>query len=92
MREERVVIRLRLFGFGSRPGRFRQIAVPLARGASVGSLLAWCREQGGIDLPVHPVVFVNGREAQQLQGEQTPLAEGDEVTVMRPVAGGGGSL
>lgn len=90
MGEDGVVIHLRLFGFGARQSRFRHLTVPLAGGACVASLLAWCREEARIDLPDYLVVFVNGREAKQLQGEQTPLSDGDEVTIMRPVAGGGG--
>lgn len=33
-------------------------------------------------------IFVNGRSVRQLDGLQTPVAEGDEIRMTPPIAGG----
>jgi len=83
-----VVIRLRLFGFGNRPSRFRQQTVTLPQRATVGALLAWWRQQERGVPPDDLLIIINGQDARHLQGELTPLADNDEVTLMLPVAGG----
>lgn len=90
--KEGIVVRLRLFGFGNRPSRFRSQTVTLSEGATVGTLLAWWRQAERVVLSDHLLVIVNGQDARQLQGELTPLSDGDEVTLMLPVAGGAGAL
>lgn len=85
---EGVVVHLRLFGFGDRPSRARALTVSLPPGATVGDLLSWWhQEQPGTSFD-SLLVIVNGQEARHLQGEATPLVDGDHVTLMRPVAGG----
>lgn len=88
MGEGGVVIRLRLFGLGSRPSRFQNQTVTLPEAATVGTLLAWWRQQERAVSPDDLLVIVNGQDARHLQGEATPLSDDDEVTLMLPVAGG----
>ena len=62
------------------------VVVQLPAGATVGALLSSLRGRGGrwADLPERSAVAVNRRYA----GEATVLAEGDEVALIPPVAGG----
>ena len=74
--------------------------VPLEDGATVARLLAAVAATGGpevaahLDAPVradaHPPlrVMVNGRDIEVLDGRQTTLADGDDVLVLTPIAGG----
>jgi molybdopterin/thiamine biosynthesis adenylyltransferase/molybdopterin converting factor small subunit len=41
-------------------------------------------------IPAHINVYVNNREIHTLQGEATPVADGDEVAVIPAIAGGAG--
>ncbi len=83
-----IVIRLRLFGFGDRPGRFRYQTLTLPEGATVRDLLARWREEACAVPPDNLLIIVNGQNARDMQGNLTPLSDGDEVTLMLPVAGG----
>ena len=60
--------------------------VSLPDGSTVGTLLSELRARGGgwSDLPGMPAVAVNRRYA----AEDSPLAHGDEVALIPPVAGG----
>lgn len=46
------------------------------------------RDAGG-DVHRHVNVYVNGEEIGDLQGMDTPLAAGDEVSIIPALAGGG---
>jgi len=46
-----------------------------------------CDETGEVRSFVN--VFVNGTEIRQLQGQATPLADADEVSIIPAMAGGG---
>lgn len=83
-----IVIRLRLFGFGDRPGRFRRQTLTLPEGATVRDLLARWRDEACTVPPDNLLIIVNGQNARHLQGNLTLLSDGDEVTLMIPVAGG----
>jgi len=48
-----------------------------------------CDEQGQIKRFVN--VFVNGQEIRRLQGEATPILDGDEIAIIPAMAGGQGS-
>jgi molybdopterin converting factor small subunit len=74
--------------------------VPLEDGGTVADVLAAVAAAGGpevaarISAPVHadahpPLrVQVNGRDIEALDGRQTVLADGDDVLVLTPIAGG----
>ena len=70
--------------------RFRELAGTRRRemdvppGTSVEELLRRLREDEGVDLPPEAAVAVNRSYASP----QTELAEGDEVAIVPPVAGG----
>jgi MoaD family protein len=65
-------------------------------GASVGDALRDCvakdprlkprifREDGGVWVGI----FVNGRNIRSINGMETELADGDEIRLMPPIAGG----
>lgn len=59
-------------------------AVELPDGARVGDLVARLRDGALATLPARPVVAVNMTYAPL----DTPLADGDEVAFIPPVAGG----
>ena len=48
-----------------------------------------CDEQGKIRRFVN--LYVNGEDIRFLQAEETPLKDGDEVSIIPAIAGGGGS-
>lgn len=70
--------------------RFRELAGTARRemevppGTSVEGLLRRLREEEGLDLPGSTAVAVNRSYA----APETELAEGDEVAIVPPVAGG----
>ena len=43
------------------------------------------------EIPAHINVYLNNREINSLQGQQTPVADGDEVAVIPAIAGGSGT-
>ena len=62
----------------------REMALSLPPGATVGDCLAEVQRQAGGRVPAAPLVAVNRVYARPEQ----PLAEGDEVALIPPVAGG----
>jgi len=42
-------------------------------------------------IPAHINIYLNNREIHSLQGEETPVADGDEVAVIPAIAGGSGT-
>ena len=60
-------------------------AYQLDGAATVATLLA---AQGGEAGSSHVAVAVNGKVVPRREWEHTPLRDGDEVLVVRPVAGG----
>lgn len=85
---EGIVVRVRCFGFGHQPSRARERTVALPKGATVRDLLTRWREEEDSALPDSLLIILNGRNVRHLQGDVTRLSHGDEVTLMRPVAGG----
>lgn len=77
-----------------------ELEVDLAEGATVEDLIARLVEIGGPTLAPHldppkqesahaPLrIMVNGRDITVLGGRRTVLAEGDDVLVFIPIAGG----
>ena len=61
-----------------------ELALSLPLGATVGDCIAEVRRQTGGRVPPAPLVAVNRVYARPEQ----PLAEGDEVAIIPPVAGG----
>ena len=61
-----------------------ELALSLPLGATVGDCIAEVRRQIGGRVPPAPLVAVNRVYARPEQ----PLAEGDEVAIIPPVAGG----
>lgn len=62
-----------------------RLALALPDGAAAGDTLAALRrERGGAGLPPTALLAVNGRQASASQ----VLADGDEVAVLPPLAGG----
>lgn len=63
-----------------------ELVLELPTPATAGSLVSSLRGRGGglARLPATPVLAVN----QELAELSTPLAEGDEVALLPPVAGG----
>lgn len=51
-----------------------------------GILSQLCDETGEVRSFIN--IFVNGTEIRQLQGRNTPLADGDEVSIIPAMAGG----
>lgn len=90
--DDGITVQVRSFGWNQRLTQVRSWVLTLPTDSRIGDLLKHCRENEGLELPESPVVILNGRNVQHLAGEDTPLADGDEVTLMRPVAGGGSDL
>jgi molybdopterin converting factor subunit 1 len=61
-----------------------ELALSLPAGATVADCIAEVRRQTGAGVPPAPLVAVNRVYARPEQ----PLAEGDEVAIIPPVAGG----
>src|SRR5436309_11783243 len=43
------------------------------------------------EIPAHINIYLNNREIHTLQGQETPVADGDEVAVIPAIAGGAGT-
>src|SRR2546427_3549062 len=56
--------------------------------ASYGGLKGLVRDEGG-EVPHHVNIYVNSEAIESLQGLRTPLQDGDEVTIIPALAGGG---
>jgi molybdopterin converting factor small subunit len=77
-----------------------EIDLPIPARFGVRDLVDWMVDRWGNALSsrliepgsgrLHPSirVMVNGRDIAFLQGEDTPLREGDEILFLEPVAGG----
>lgn len=56
--------------------------------ASYGGLKGLVRDEGG-EVHHHVNIYVNSEAIESLQGVRTPLKDGDEVTIIPALAGGG---
>jgi molybdopterin synthase sulfur carrier subunit len=56
--------------------------------ASYGGLKGLVRDEGG-EVHHHVNIYVNGEAIESLQGQRTTLKDGDEVTIIPALAGGG---
>jgi molybdopterin synthase sulfur carrier subunit len=56
--------------------------------ASYGGLKGLVRDEGG-EVHHHVNIYVNSEAIESLQGVHTPLKDGDEVTIIPALAGGG---
>jgi molybdopterin synthase sulfur carrier subunit len=56
--------------------------------ASYGGLKGLVRDEGG-EIHHHVNIYVNSEAIESLQGLRTPLKDGDEVTIIPALAGGG---
>jgi len=56
--------------------------------ASYGGLKGLVRDEGG-EVHHHVNIYVNSEAIESLQGLRTPLKDGDEVTIIPALAGGG---
>ena len=95
-----ITVRVRTIGLLKTLLQRGDLEVPLADGAVVADLLAAVAAQGGTEVAAHlnaPVradahpplrVQVNGRDIEVLDGRRTVLADGDDVLVLTPIAGG----
>ena len=78
-------IRLRLFASYAEAFGRTEIALDLPNGSTAGDVLRTMRERPGADkLPPRPLIAVNLRYVK----DEAPLADGDEVALIPPVAGG----
>jgi len=78
-------VRLRLFATYAEAFGWDEIALELPAGATAGDALAAVRARPGADkLPPRPMIAVNQRYARA----EIALADGDEVALIPPVAGG----
>lgn len=78
-------VRLRLFASYAEAFGKDELALELPPGATAGDALAAVRSRPGADrLPPKPMIAVNQAYARPEQA----LAEGDEVALIPPVAGG----
>ena len=59
--------------------------------ASYGGLKGLVRDEGG-EVHHHVNIYVNSEAIESLQGLRTPLKDGDEVTIIPALAGGGRPL
>jgi molybdopterin converting factor small subunit len=95
-----VIVRVRTIGLLRSLIRQGEFDVDLPEGASVADLLSLLAETYGgavaahvtapVDPDAHPPlrVMVNGRDIGVLADRATVLAEGDDVLVLTPIAGG----
>ena len=90
-------IYLRLFGLGEQAAGRTDSTMHLSRGDTVGSLVEALRTEGSYlsaylkESAVAEdrlLVLVNGRSVHILQGLDTPLTDGDRVTIMPKAFGG----
>ena len=56
--------------------------------ASYGGLKGLVRDEGG-EVHHHVNIYLNGEAIESLQGQRTTLKDGDEVTIIPALAGGG---
>ena len=90
-------VHLRLFGLGEQAAGRTESTMHLVRGSTVGSLMAALHTEGSY-LPAHfkefavaedrLLILVNSRSVHILQGLDTPLTDGDQVTIMPKAFGG----
>ena len=95
---EGMEIHLRLFGLGKQAAGRTERTMHLGRGDTVGALMeALCTVEGSYlsarlkEFAVTEdrfLILVNGRSVHILQGLDTPLADGDRVTIMPKAFGG----
>ena len=90
---EDIEIHLRLFGLGEQAAGRTENTMHLSRGDTVGALMEALRTGEDGYLSVHfaedrLLIMVNGRSVHILQGLDTPLADGDRVTIMPKAFGG----
>ena len=90
-------IHLRLFGLGEQAAGRIENTMHLVRGSTVGSLMEALRTEGSYlsarlkEFAVTEdrlLILVNGRSVHILQGLDTPLTDGDRVTIMPKAFGG----
>lgn len=78
-------MRVRFFASYAEAFGREEMSLELLAGASVADCVAAVRaDPAALRLPPSPLVAVNQRYARP----ETPLAEGDEVALIPPVAGG----
>jgi molybdopterin synthase sulfur carrier subunit len=95
---EDIEIHLRLFGLGKQAAGRMESALHLSQGDTVGVLMEALRTVEGSYLSARLkefavtedrlLILVNGRSVHILQGLDTPLADGDRVTIMPKAFGG----
>jgi len=90
---EDMEIHLRLFGLGEQAAERTESTMHLRPGDTVGALMEALRTGEDGYLSVHftedrLLIMVNGRSVHLLQGLDTPLADGDRVTIMPKAFGG----
>jgi len=91
--ENQIEIHLRLFGLGKQAAGREEQAVRLTGGDTVSTLVKRLRSGHDNRLPAHLseeglLILVNGRSVHLLQGLDTPLTNGDQVTIMPKAFGG----
>lgn len=87
-------IRVRLFGFGKKAGRFQEEAMTIPEGATVRALWEGLKARAkrdellaGIDERA-VLVLINGKPIHHVDDWQTVLADGDRVSLMVKAFGG----
>ena len=84
-RREDLKVRLRLFASYAEAFGRDEMSIELPAGATAADVLADVRGRPGAErLPPRPMIAVNQRYARP----DTALADGDEVALIPPVAGG----
>ena len=92
-----ITVKIRLYGPLKTTVGKRQSEVELPEGATLGQLPIALQARYGQQLfvllggnqPFHQLrVLINGRDHFTLYGLETPLAEGDTITLMPPMVGG----
>lgn len=78
-------VRLRLFASYAEAFGRDELRLDLPEGSTAGDVLRSIRERPGAEkLPPRPLIAVNLRYVK----DEAPLADGDEVALIPPVAGG----